>query len=197
MNNIVTGKVRLSFVHVFEAREQENGDAKYSVTMLIPKSDTETHNKIVNGIKEALNEGVNKVFGGVAPANPKIPIYDGDGLRPNGEAFGDECKGCWVLTANSIKKPEVVDANVQPILSAGEVYSGCYGRVSIRFFAYNKNGNKGVGCGLGNVQKLEDGEKLAGGTSAKEDFGSPTQTQNNPVQNAIDGQNMLNNILGL
>ena len=189
MDNIVTGKVRFSFVNIFEPRALEGGNERYSITLLIPKSDTETYNKLINGIKGAISEGLNKVFGGVAPASPKIPLYDGDGLRPNGEAYGEECKGCYVLTANSTQQPEVVDANVNPIISAGEVYSGCYGRVSLRFFAYNKNGNKGVGCGLGNVQKLEDGERLAGGSTAKDDFGAPSI-------NPITGPS-LENILGV
>ena len=118
------------------------------------------------------------------PANPRMPIYDGDGLRESGEAFGPECKGCWVISAKSNTAPEIVDANCQPILSKNEFYSGCYGRASIRFYAYNQNGNKGIGCGLGNVQKLEDGQPLDGRTSAAEDFGTPYQTPTQPQYQA-------------
>lgn len=116
---------------------------------------------------------------------PKLPIHDGDGLRQSGEPYGAECKGHWVITANSNSAPEVVDANCNPIISKNEFYSGCYGRASLRFYAYNQNGNKGIGCGLGNVQKLEDGQPLDGRTTAIEDFGTPIQQ---PVQNGIPQQ---------
>lgn len=174
--SLVTGKVRFSYVNVFEPREI-GGEKKYSVTLLIPKSDTQTYQNIMAEINKILQESISSVFGGVMPSNPAIPVYDGDGLRPNGEAFGVECKGHWVLSAKSNNAPEVVDAGINPIISKNEFYSGCYGRASIRFYAYNKNGNKGVGCGLGNVQKLEDGQPLDGRTTASEDFGAPVQNQ--------------------
>ena len=91
-------------------------------------------------------------------------------------------QGSLVFTASSKNKPEVVDKNVQPILSPTAVYSGCYGRVSIRFYPYNSHGRKGIGCGLGNVQKLRDGEPLGGGTTAKQDFGAPVQSTTYPQQ---------------
>lgn len=171
--SLVTGKVRFSYANVFEPRKNPNGDEKYSLTILIPKSDTNTYQNIMNEMNKVLQENVASVFNGVMPANPKMPIYDGDGLRPSGEAFNAECKGHWVMTANSNTSPEVVDANCQPIISKNEFYSGCYGRASLRFYAYNQNGNKGIGCGLGNVQKLEDGQPLDGRTTAAEDFGTP------------------------
>jgi hypothetical protein len=175
-NTIVTGEVRLSYVNVFEPRANQNGgDPKYQVTILLPKSDIATKANIDREIQAELQNGVATKFGGQMPAMPAIPIHDGDGVRPNGEPFGEECHGCWVFTASSKQRPEVVDENCQPILSATSVYSGCYGRVSIRFFAYNQAGKKGIGCGLGNVQKLRDGEPLGGGTTASQDFGAPYQ----------------------
>lgn len=186
MSNLVTGKVRFSYANVFEPRKTPNGDLKYSVTLLIPKSDANTYQRIVNELNKTLEEGVASVFKGVMPASPKMPIYDGDGVRPSGEDFGPECKGHWVITANSNSAPEVVDSSCNPIMSKNEFYSGCYGRASLRFYAYNQNGNKGVGCGLGNVQKLEDGQPLDGRTTAVEDFGTvPTPTipqYQNPIQ---------------
>lgn len=171
---IVTGEVRLSYVSVFTPKVPKNGgDPKYSVTILVPKTDIATKQAIDLAIQQTLQEAVVTTFGGQMPATPATPIYDGDSVRPSGEMFSEECRGHWVMTAKSNTKPEVVDANVQPILSPTAVYSGCYGRVSIRFFAYSQKGNKGVGCGLGNVQKLRDGEPLAGGTTAKQDFGTP------------------------
>ncbi len=176
MSNLVTGKVRFSYMAVFEPRKTPNGDEKYSVTLLIPKSDVDTYQRIVNAINQCLQENLADKFKGVMPANPNLPIYDGDGLRQSGEPFGTECKGHWVINAKSNSAPEIVDSNGNPIISKTEIYSGCYGRASIRFYAYNQNGNKGVGCGLGNIQKLEDGQPLDGRTTAAEDFGTPLQT---------------------
>lgn len=175
MGNLVTGKVRLSYVNAFEPRETPNGDLKYSVTILIPKSDMQTKQRIDTEISKTLQENLASIFKGVMPANPKLPIHDGDGLRQSGEPYGPECKNHWVITANSNNAPEVVDASCNPVISKNELYSGCYGRVSLRFYAYNQNGNKGIGCGLGNIQKLEDGQPLDGRTTAAEDFGAPVQ----------------------
>lgn len=202
MENLVTGKVRFSYANVFEAKAINEGEAKFSVTLLIPKSDTNTYQRIMAEINRTLQENVADTFKGVMPANPSLPIYDGDGLRPSGESFGAECKGHWVISAKSNSAPEVVDANLNPIISKNEFYSGCYGRASIRFYAYNRNGNKGIGCGLGNIQKLEDGQPLDGRTTAAEDFGAPVQQNqyqtpvgqvpqySQPVQNspAFNGQ---------
>lgn len=201
MSNLVTGKVRFSYANVFEPRTTQSGDTRYSVTILIPKTDVATKQKIDAEMTRVLQESISNTFGGVKPANPKTPIYDGDGLRPSGEPYGEECKGHWVITANSKEAPEIVDANLNPIMSKSEFYSGCYGRVSLRFFAYNKNGNKGIGCGLGNIQKLEDGESLTGKTTASQDFGQPVQAQPQPQPqgfgvNPITGQ-PINNIYGV
>lgn len=197
-NTIVTGEVRLSYVSLFEPRANQNGgDPKYQVTVLLPKSDTATKAAIDREIQAELQNGVATKFGGQMPAMPAIPIHDGDGRRPNGEPFGEECRGCWVFTASTKQRPEVVDENCQPILSATSVYSGCYGRVSIRFFAYNQAGKKGIGCGLGNVQKLRDGEPLGGGSTAAQDFGSaaaaftpgqPAPYQQQPQQYGMPAQ---------
>lgn len=160
MSNLVTGKVRFSYANVFEPRETLSGEEKYSVTLLIPKSDNDTYQRIMTEVNRVLQEGVADKFKGVMPTNPKLPVHDGDGVKQNGESYGAECKGCWVINASSNTAPEVVDTNRNPIISKNEFYSGCYGRASLRFYAYNFNGNKGVGCGLGNVQKLEDGQPL-------------------------------------
>ena len=190
-NTIVTGEVRFSYVNVFEPRAGQNGgEPKYSITILLPKSDIATKQAIDREIQAELQNGIAAKFGGQMPARPAIPIHDGDGTRPSGEPFGEECRGCWVFTASSKQKPEVVDENCQPILSQTQVYSGCYGRVSLRFFAYNQAGKKGIGCGLGNVQKLHDGEPLGGGTTAKQDFGQNVQnvqpvTQGYPQQQYV------------
>lgn len=170
--SITTGKVRASFVHVFQPHAaQGSTDARYSITLLIPKMDAATLNAIYAEIERVKQAGIQKDFGGVLPPVLNIPIYDGDGVRPNGEPFGEECKGHMVLRASSRAQPSVVDLHVQPILNPSEVYSGCYVRASIDFFTYNKSGNRGVGCGLNAVQKIEDGEPLTSRTTAAEAFG--------------------------
>lgn len=171
---VVTGEVRLSYVHVFtpHAKPGSNNEAKYGVTILLPKSDYATKQRIDAAINAAIQAGVSSNWNGVRPPMLAIPIHDGDGVRPSdGMPFSDECKGHWIFTASSKQAPQVVDAGVNPILNQTEVYSGMYGRVSIRFFSYNNNGKKGIGCGLNNVQKLRDGEPLGGRTNAADDFG--------------------------
>lgn len=180
--SLVTGKVRFSYASVFEPRAINGGEEKYSVTLLIPKTDNDTYQRIMAELNKTLQEAVSDTFKGVMPANPNLPIYDGDGLRPSGEPFGQECKGHWVMSAKSNSAPEIVDAQRNPIISKNEFYSGCYGRASLRFYAYNQNGNKGVGCGLANLQKLEDGQPLDGRTTAAEDFGTPIQQPSYQVQ---------------
>ena len=168
---VVTGKVRLSYVSLFEPRESQNGgDAKYSATILLPKGDTDTMNRIQTAINAAAQEGINKKWGGQQPAKIDIPLRDGDGVRPNGEAFGDECKGCWVFTASSRTRPGVVDQRVQPILDSTQVYSGMYAHVDINLYPYNSNGKKGIGFGLNNVQKVADGEPFTSRRSAQAAF---------------------------
>lgn len=169
---ITTGKVRASYVHVFQPRVPENGgEPKYSVTLLIPKTDAATLNALYADIERAKQEGAQKVFSGTVPPACKIPIYDGDGYRPSGEAFGEECRGCMVMTASAKQQPVVVGVDMQNILNPADLYSGCYIRANVNFFAYNSNGNKGVGCGLNAVQKIADGEPLSMRVSAEDAFG--------------------------
>lgn len=164
---VVTSKVRFSYVHVFEPQKiDENSKAKYSVSLIIPKTDTKLIKRIEDAIEAALQDGKAK-FGGKIPANWKNPLRDGDEERPDDENYTDS----MFVNANSDQKPEVVDTNLDPIMSREEFYSGCYGRASVNFYAFNVSGNKGVACGLNNLQKLEDGPRLSGGSSAQEDFG--------------------------
>lgn len=162
----VTGKIRMSYVNLFTARAMVEGqDPKYSLCVLIPKSDKETVNKINSAIDAAKKAGAS-LWGGKIPANLKTPLRDGDEERPDQEEYA----GHYFLNATSKQKPGVVDKNLNEILDQTEVYSGCYGRVSLNFYAFNQAGNKGIGCGLQNVQKLADGESLAGRTRAEDDF---------------------------
>ena len=169
---ITTGKVRASYMHIFQPRVPDNGgEPKYSVTLLIPKTDTATINSIYAEIEKAKQEGAQKAFNGSIPPQCRIPLYDGDGYRPSGDPFGEECRGCMVITASAKQQPVVVGLDMQNILNPADVYSGCYIRANINFFAYNSNGNKGIGCGLNAVQKIGDGEPLGGRISAEEAFG--------------------------
>lgn len=163
---VVTGEVRLSYVNVKEAVSINGSKPKYSVSVLIPKTDISTINLVQKAIDEAIEEGIPK-FGGKKPSKAmlKLPLRDGDVERED-EAY----KGHYFINANSTTQPQVVDKNVAPILDLNEVYSGCYGRVSLNFYSFNVNGNKGVACGLGNIQKLRDGEALGGRSSASDDF---------------------------
>lgn len=183
---ITTGRARASYVHIFTPRIPDNGgEPKYSVTLLIPKTDTATLNAIYADIERAKMEGSQKVFGGNVPPQCKIPIYDGDGYRPSGEAFGEECRGHMVLTASAKQQPVIVGLDMQNIINPADVYSGCYIRASINFFAYNSNGNKGIGCGLNAVQKIEDGEPLSARVSAEEAFGGSNTYSGAPSYGAV------------
>lgn len=169
---VTTGKVRASFVHIFQPRKQDDGEAKYSVTLLIPKTDAVTLNAIYAEIERAKQDGAQRVFGGTIPPGCRIPIYDGDGVRPtSGEPFGEECRGCMVITASAKIQPSIVGLDMQAIINPADVYSGCYIRANINFYAYSQKGNKGVGCGLNAVQKIEEGEPLTARVSAEEAFG--------------------------
>ena len=164
---VVTGKVRFSYVNIFRSRSFSDGqDAKYSICLLIPKSDKATVKKIRAAIDEAVQDGISSKWNGKKPANLKLPLRDGDEERPDDEAYA----GCYFINANSATKPGVVDADCQPILDTSELYSGIYGRASINFYAFNTNGNKGIACGLNNLQKLRDGEPLGGKSRAEDDF---------------------------
>jgi len=167
---VVTGKVRFSYVNIFKSRSFKDGqDAKFSICLLIPKEDKATIKKIQAAIDEAVQDGIASKWGGKKPANLKLPLRDGDIERAE-EA--SEYEDMYFLNANSNQKPGIVDKDLNEILDPDEVYSGCWGRASINFYAFNTNGNKGVGVGLNNIQKLKDGERLGGArASAESDFG--------------------------
>lgn len=168
---VITGKeTRLSYFNGWEPKSINGGPEKYSVCLLIPKDDKTTLDAIEKAIEAAIEEGIAK-FGGKKPnkAAIKLPLRDGDVERED-EAY----KGHYFINANSTTPPQIVDSSVKPILDRSEVYSGCYARVSINFYAFNKNGNKGVACGLGNIQKIKDGEMLGGRSLATDDFTEET-----------------------
>lgn len=160
---VVSG--RFSFVNLFEPKSINGSDPKYSVSVIIPKSDKKTINMVLKAIEEAKQEGAAK-FGGKVPSNLKTPLRDGDIDRPDDPNYAD----AYFINTNSKNAPQIVDAKLQTIIDRSEVYSGCYGKVSINFYAFNVNGNRGIAAGLGNAQKLRDGEPLGGMTRAEDDF---------------------------
>ena len=164
-NNKVIVPCRFSYLHCWEPDSVNGGDPKYSVSAIIDKKDTKTINAIKAAIEQAKKDSVSK-WGGKVPANLKLPLRDGDIDRPDDEAYA----GCYFFNANSRQAPQVVDAKVKPILDQNEVYSGCYGKISVTFYGYNSNGNRGIAAGLGNIQKLKDGESLGGRSNAADDF---------------------------
>lgn len=170
MSKVVTGKVRFSYVNIFKSRAfQADQDAKFSICLLIPKEDKATLKKIRAAIDEAIQEGISTKWNGKKPANIKLPLRDGDEERAD-EA--PEYADMMFLNANSTQKPGIVDKDLNEILDPDEVYSGCWGRASVNFYPFSVNGNKGIGVGLNNVQKLKDGERLgATRASAESDFG--------------------------
>lgn len=162
---VITGKVRFSYAHVFEPASINGGDEKYSVSILIDKNDTKTVSDINKAVEAAKQAGIAK-FGGKIPQNLKLPLRDGDTEREDDENYA----GCYFVNANAKTRPGLVDAKGRKIIDSTEFYSGCYGRASITFYAYNSNGNRGVACGLNNIMKTSDGEPLGGRSKAEDDF---------------------------
>lgn len=166
---VVTGKVRFCYANVFEPVAMNEGETpKYSICILIPKSDTKTLDAINKAIEAAKVAGKAKIAdkNGRIPSTIKTPLHDGDEERADDPAF----ESMMFINANSNRKPAIVDKALNGIMSKEEFYSGCYGRASINFYAFNVQ-SKGIAAGLQNLQKLEDGEMLAGGSTADEDFG--------------------------
>lgn len=157
---------RISFANIWEPRAINGGDEKYSVSCLIPKSDKKTLARIQKAVEAAKEDGKARKWSGKIPPNLKLPLRDGDIDRPDDENYED----CYFLNASSKDAPQVVDRKVNPVLDPMMVYSGCYCNVSVNFYAFNANGNRGVAAGLGNIQFVRDGERLSGKASADADF---------------------------
>lgn len=164
---VITGpETRWSYANVWQPKAIDGGAPKYSISLIIPKSDTKTIEKVRAAIQAAYEEGQSKLKGNGKTVPQlkalKTPLRDGDLERPDDEAYANS----YFINANSASAPEIVDANCH----TSEVYSGVYGRASINFYAFNSNGNKGIACGLNNLQKIRDGESLGGKSRAEDDF---------------------------
>lgn len=195
---VMTGEVRCSYVHLVEPYANPNqpgAEPKYSVTLLIPKTDTATKADIDASIKAAYEQGVADKWKGARPQMKNLLIYDGDGMKQDGTPYGDECKGHWVLSARTNRKPGCVHiSNPTTELAPTDIYSGMYARVSINFYPYTGQ-LKGVAAGLSNVFKTRDGEPFSGGASAASEYAGiaaeyeQAQTAA-PAINPITGQPM-------
>lgn len=168
---VITGPdTRWSYANVWEPKSINGGTPKYSVSLIIPKSDTKTVAKIKAAIEAAYKEGESKLKGNgksvPALSAIKTPMRDGDLERPDDSAYANS----YFVNANATSAPGIVDAECNPIMTRSEVYSGVYGRASITFYAFNSSGNRGIACGLNNLQKIRDGEPLGGKASAESDF---------------------------
>ena len=173
---VITGPAVFSYLTVNEPKVPLGGGRpKYSVSLIIPKSDTVTVDRIQSAIRAAYAEGQAKLmkdFGSVPPLEElKTPLRDGDLERSDNEVY----QNSYFLNASSVSQPGVVDANRQPITDTSELYSGIIGRASINFYAYNVKGNRGIACGLNNLQKLADGKPLGHHTRAEDDFAEVEQ----------------------
>lgn len=190
---VLTPECRLSYANLVTPKapaNNPNAEPKYSVTLLIPKS-TGAKTELDAAMAAAADEGVNSKWNGARPARLESVVHDGDGVRPNGEAFGPECKGCWVVTASSKNKPYVCGIdNTACELAPTDIYSGMYARVSINFYPYNSAGKRGVGCGLRGVMKTRDGEPLSGAVVTASEFAGVGNSVAAPKINPLTGQPM-------
>jgi hypothetical protein len=164
---VTTGKVRFSYANVWRPKSINGGEEKYSLSVIIDKNDKQTLKLIQDAIKEAEKAGISK-FGAkfTSGAGFKRPLRDGDIDRSDDPNYKDS----FFVNANSTSAPGIIDKRKMPILEQSEFYSGCYGRVSLMFYPFSASGNKGIACGLQNIQKLEDGEPLGGRSRAEDDF---------------------------
>ena len=168
---VITGpNTTFSYLNCWDPKAIQGGTPKFSVSLIIPKSDVKTIEKIKAAIQAAYEEGQSKLKGNgksvPALSTLKTPLRDGDLERPDDEAY----KNSYFINANSGTAPGIVDADRQPILDRSEMYSGVKGRASINRYAYNVNGNRGIACGLNNLQKISDGTPLGGKSRAEDDF---------------------------
>lgn len=168
---VITGPSTIfSYLNCWDPKAIQGGTPKFSVSLIIPKSDTRTIEKIKTAIQTAYEEGQSKLKGSgksvPALSTLKTPLRDGDLERPDDEAY----KNSYFINANSGTAPGVVDADRNPIIDRSEMYSGVRGRASINLYAYNVNGNRGIACGLNNLQKISDGTPLGGKSRAEDDF---------------------------
>lgn len=164
---VITGKSRLSYEHIWEPASIDGStEAKYSASIIIPKSDTKTIEAIKAAMEAAIQEGVKSKWSGKKPAKLKLPLRDGDEERPEDAAYAN----AYFINASSKRRPGVIDVTKAEVMDRDEVYSGCYCRFSLNLYPFSAKGNNGVAAGLNNIQKVAEGEPLGGWTRAEDDF---------------------------
>lgn len=156
---------RFAYLNCWRPVSQYNGVQKYTVAAVVDKNDRETIMQIEDAIEYVKNQSL-QLWGGRIPMNLRSPLHDGDEEKPDNSVF----KNSYYINAKSKDAPQVVDSRVQPITDQTEVYSGCYGRVSITLYSYNFGGAKGIAAWLGNIQKLKDGDRFSAKILARDDF---------------------------
>lgn len=163
---VVFGPCRLSYTHVFQkySPEGDPSNGKYMTNVLIPKGEKETIKALEQAIEAAKKAAVVSKWGGKEPKKLDLPLRDGD------DRDDDTYEGHFFVNAKSSTRPGIVDKNKTPIVDEDDVYSGMWAIVSVTFFGYDVSGNKGVACGLNNIMKYKDGDRLGGRTSAESDF---------------------------
>ena len=197
--SITIKNVRLAYVHLVEPRAAADGaEPKYSVTVIIPKTDTAN----LAVIRDASKAAKEARWGAKPPTTLRSPVRDGDEKDVTGNFVrGEEFRNSYYMNVSS-KKP--VDAK---IMMGGRIVncppehlvSGYYGSVIANFFAYETAGNKGVSAGLNGVTITKRGEPLGrrldweqamegaedfgaspAAAAAMEDFGSPAKEDDLP-----------------
>ena len=164
---VTTGVARASYVNITEPKSINGSKPKYSSSLIIPKSDKATIKLIEDAIEQAIQEGVGKFGGKIPPRGSlKLPLRDGDAERDD-----EDYAGAYFINANSTFQPGVVDREGN-ITDASIIYSGCYVRACISFYAFNTNGNRGIAAGLQALQFIRDGKPLGGRVNAAEEFGA-------------------------
>lgn len=185
-NNASVTKVvipcRISFANIWEPKSINGSEEKYSVSCIIPKDDKVTLSRIQKAIEAAKEAGKSKKWAGKVPTNLKLPLRDGDIDRPDDDAY----ENAFFINATSKEAPQIVDRKIQPILDPMDCGSGDYCNVSVNFYAFNANGNRGIAAGLGNIQKIKDGERLAGRASAASDFSEVEEVDDEYVLSGDD-----------
>lgn len=168
---VCTGLCRFSYLNVFQPRKANNSDdLEYSVTLLIPKSDTATLQKMKAAMAEARENFCRRNGTNALPAKPNHTLHDGDGEKESGDPFGEECHGNWVISVKSKQPVKLIDQYKNTITDPAALYSGCYGQAVINFYGYSKNGKKGISAGLLGLRKIKDGEPLSGSVCTDSDF---------------------------
>lgn len=186
---LLTPRFRVSFPQVFEKKAfQEGQTARYSLVGLfqgfgvvdgttdfkkLPKEwspkERDRWNAIMAACDKASTEKFKKSIDKMALASTfKFPLHRGEEKE-----YGGYGPGVVFFTMGSTKrKPGIVNKDGQPITQDGdeEFYAGCWARASVNPYAFDKMG-KGVAIGLGNIQKLGEGERLDAFSSAEDDFG--------------------------